>query len=167
MGTIEILYIIALLICVVCGNLWMHQIYVDGNGTSSGDNGLIRILQRFASGDFHYHLFTNNFTVTAATVLTDLTELSATGYTLQTVTAAAFTLVGVASHNGSIMAAPIGFGTNSSGGSVSTYGYYITDTANTTLLAATNWDTLPTVTLNGGSWPVVVPVFGDFSQFTS
>lgn len=165
MFDLDTVYVVALFICLVCGNLWMHQIYVDGNGTASGDNGLIRILQRFANGDFKYKLFTNNFTITAGTQLSDLTQLAVSGYAAQTVVAASFTLVGVAGHNGSIMAAPISFGTNASGGSVSTYGYYITDTADTVLLAAANWDVLPTVTLNGAVFPIVVPVFGDFSQF--
>jgi hypothetical protein len=145
----------------------MHQIYPDGNGTSSGDNGLIGILQRFATAGFHFHLFSNNVTITKSTTLAALTEQAAAGYSLQSVASGAFTLVGLAADNGSIMAAPISFGTNSSGGSANSYGYYVTDTANTVLLAAANFDSAPIVTANGAAWPVVVPVFGSSSQFVS
>ncbi len=145
----------------------MHQIYPNGNGLATGDNGLIGILQRFAANDFHYHLFSNNHTVTKATLLSSLTEQAAAGYSPQTVLAAAFVLASVVADNGSVMAAPIGFGTNSSGGSVNNYGYYVTDTTDTVLFAAANFDSPPIVTLNGGTFPIVVPVLGDFSQYTS
>jgi hypothetical protein len=145
----------------------MHQIYPDGNGTNSGDNGLIGILQRFISAGFHYHLFSNNVTIGTGTTLASLTEVTATGYAAVTVSSGAFTLVGLASHNGSVMASPIGFGTNSSGGSVNCYGYYVTDTSNTVLLAAANFDSAPVAVPNGSAFPLVVPVFGDFSQYTS
>lgn len=145
----------------------MRQIYPNGNGLATGDNGLIGILQRFAAAAFHFHLFSNNVTITKATTLSGLTELIATGYAQQSVAAVAFTLVGVVNDNGSIMAAPIGFGTNTSGSSKDTYGYYITDNSDGVLFAAANWDSPPITTLNGGAWPVVIPVFGDFSQYTS
>ena len=145
----------------------MHQIYVDGNGAATGDNGLIGVLQRFAAANLNFHLFGNAATITKSSTLASLTEVSASGYAAQTVLATAFTLVGVAADNGSIMAAPIGFGTNTSGGSVDCYGYYVTDTSDTVLLAAANFDSAPIVVPNGGNYPVVVPVFGAFSQYTS
>jgi hypothetical protein len=146
----------------------MHQIYPDGNGLSTGDNGLIGILQRFLVGDLHFHLFTSPTSPVDETILlAGLTEVTAAGYTLQTVLATAFTLVGLASHNGSVMAAPIGFGTNTSGAPVSVYGYYVTDTTDSVLLAISNFDSAPIVVPNGGAWPVVTPAFGDFSQYIS
>ena len=85
----------------------MHQIYPNGNGTSSGDNGLIGILQRFIAAKVNYHLFTNNVTITENTTLAGLTEAVASGYAAVTVVPASFTLVGLAANNGSVMAAPI------------------------------------------------------------
>jgi hypothetical protein len=145
----------------------LHQIYPNGNGTSSGDNGLIGILQRFATAGFHFHLYSNNATINQSTALASLTEQAAAGYALAAVASGAFTLVGVTANNGSIMAAPVSFGTNTSGGSVNSYGYYVTDTSNTVLLAVAEFDSAPIATANGGTFPVVVPVFGDFSQYTS
>ena len=52
----------------------VHQIYPNGNGTSSGDNGLIGILQRFIAAKVNYHLFTNNVTITENTTLAGLTK---------------------------------------------------------------------------------------------
>jgi hypothetical protein len=145
----------------------MHQVYPNGTGASSGDNGLIGILQRFAATGFHFHLYTNAATINQSILLAGLTECVATGYAKVTVAASAFTLVGLASNNGSIMAAPIGFGTNTSGASVNCYGYYVTDESDTVLLAAAQFDSAPVVVANGATFPVVVPVFGDFSQYTS
>lgn len=146
----------------------MHQIYPDGNGAASGDNGLIGILQRFLNGDLHFHLFSAPTTPVDETILlAGLTEVSATGYSAQTVLATAFTLVGLASHNGSVMAAPISFGTNSSGAPVDVYGYYVTDTSDTVLLAIANFDSAPITVPNGQPFPVVTPAFGDFSQYIS
>lgn len=146
----------------------MHQIYVDGNGNATGDNGLIGILQRFLSGDLNFHLFTAPTTpVDETLLLAAITEVAAAGYALVAVPAANFTLVGLAAHNGSVMAAPISFGTNTSGSPVSCYGYYVTDTANTKLFAVANFDSAPIVVPNGIAFPVVTPAFGDFSQFIS
>ena len=146
----------------------MHQIYPDGNGTSSGDNGLIGILQRFIAGDLHFHLFTAPTSPVDETILlAGLTELAAPGYTAKTVLFTDFTLFGLAAHNGSAMAAPISFGTNTSGSSVDVYGYYVTDTADTVLFAIANFDSAPITVPNGAAWPVVTPAFGDFSQYIS
>ena len=145
----------------------MHQIYPNGNGTSSGDNGLIGILQRFIAAKVNYHLFTNNVTITENSTLAGLTEAVASGYAAVTVPPANFTLVGLAANNGSVMAAPISNGTNTSGSTVNVYGYYVTDLGNTVLLAAANFDSPPIAVTNGSPFPPVVPVFGSFSQYLS
>lgn len=166
MGIVEILCIVAIVGACTIGNLWMHQIYVNGNGTTSGDNGLVGILQRFVAANLHYHLFSNSYAIVKGTMLFNLTEVSETGYAAVTVNGTSFTLAGLAADNGSLMAAPIGFGTNG-GSSVDCYGYYVTDTSNSILYAAANFDGGAITVPNGAAFPVVVPVFGDFSQYTS
>lgn len=169
MGAIEILTILAIVAAVGFNAVWMHQIYPYGNGTATGDNGLIGILQRVASLDFKYHLFTApTVAINQTLTLAGLSEVSGgIGYSEQTVNGSAFTLVGLAAGNGSIMAAPISFGTYTGGGSISIYGYYVTDVGSTVLLAAANFDAAPIVVPNGGTFPVVIPVLGDFSQYAS
>lgn len=130
------------------------------------DACLVALLQRIANGDFHFHLFGNNHTPSPTTVLGDLTELgSGTGYAIQTVAAADFTLTGVTAHVGSITAADISFGPWSSGADVA-YGYYITDTTNTILLAVARFDGAP-LPAGTGNVIVVTPKLGDFSQYTA
>lgn len=169
MGFLEIATILSILFAVAVNAVWMHQIYPNGNGTTSGDNGLVGILQRFVAGDLRFHLFTAPTSPIDQTLtLAGLTELAASGYGNTAVAAAAFTLGGVVSNNGSLMAAPIGFGTNTGGSTISNiYGYYVTDDLNTVLLAAANFDSAPLSVLNGAAFPLVVPVFGDFSQYLS
>lgn len=131
----------------------MQQIYPDAS--------LVPILQRFLAGDLHYHLFSNNVTPGNASVLGDFTEAVYGTYAPITVIAADFTLTGVAGHVGGATAAAIAF-LNDSGGDLGMYGYYVTDTSNTILIAAARFDSAPAVKHNGESW-IITPTFGDFS----
>lgn len=131
----------------------MQQIYPDA--------ALVPILQRMLVGDLNYHLFANNVTPDQSTVLGSLTEAAWTGYAPITVLASAFTLTGVAAHVGGVTANVIAF-TNTSGGDQSAYGYYVTDTANTVLIAVARFDSAPVTKHNTESW-LVTPTFGNFS----
>lgn len=145
-----------------------HQIYVNGNGTTAGDNGLVGILQRFVADDLLYHIFISpTVAIDNTLTLAGVTELAVVGYAAQTVAAADFSLGSVTANNGSLLAAPIAFGTNGTGGNISVYGYYATDVGSTVLFFAANFDSFPIVVPSGGALPMVVPVVGDFSQFLS
>lgn len=126
------------------------------------DAALVPILQRFLAGDFHYHLYTNNLTPDDASVLGDFTEAAWGGYAAQTVVAADFSLTGVSAHVGGVTGLPVTF-TNSSGGDQSAYGYYVTNTGNTQLLACARFDAAPVLKHNTESW-LVIPTFGDFQD---
>ena len=133
----------------------MNQVYPNA--------GLVLFLQRMALGDFHFHLYANNYTPVKGSTLLNFTEAPWLGYVDIAVAAAAFTLYGVAGNVGSLLAAPIAF-VNTSGAPQSAYGYYVTDTSDTILLAAAIFDASPISQNNGDSW-LVTPVLGDFSQF--
>jgi hypothetical protein len=135
----------------------MHQIYPDV--------GLLAWLTRMITGDFHYHLYVNNFTPDRDTSLGALTEMAIAGYAIVTVTAAQFTLSGVAGHVGSVIAPPIAF-LNGTGGSEDAFGYFVTKTDNTTLLIASRFDGAPLSKVAGDYW-VVTPTLSDLSQFAS
>jgi hypothetical protein len=94
-----------------------------------------------------------------------LTEAAWTGYASITRTWSDYTINGVAANAGYAIAAPITF-TNSSGGTVNPYGYYVTDTGSTLLLAIARFDGAPTPILASGSLNVI-PTWGDFSQLTA
>jgi hypothetical protein len=131
----------------------MDQIYPDVS--------LVPLLQLLAANGFHFHLYTNNATIDRAITLGGLTEAAWSGYAPVNVTSGAFTLSSTVGHVGSLLAAPIAF-VNASGSSQTAYGYFITDTANTTLYAAAQFDSAPITKVNGDSW-IITPVIGDFS----
>ena len=135
----------------------MDLIYVDA--------GLLTQLSAVLSTDKKYHLFTNNAMPGPATVLADLTEASFPGYASVTVTSGGWTSSGVSGHVGYKIAPAITF-TNSSGSSVSVYGFFVTDSTGTILLAAARFDAAPIVIPNGGTQQVI-PSWGAFSKFTS
>lgn len=135
----------------------MHQIYPDV--------GLVEFLERMVADDFHFHLYTNNVTPDRDTELADLTEMAIAGYAIVTVTDADFALSGVAGHVGTVLAAPIDF-LNGTGAPVNAYGYYITNVANTILLAVARFDDAPVSKAAGDSW-IVVPTLSDLSQYSS
>lgn len=135
----------------------MNQIYPD--------EGLVRMLERLITDDVRYHLFTNNVTIDRDTVLADLTEQTGgTGYATVDVELADWTLSGVTSHVGSLMAPPISF--TPAGGDWTLYGYYVTDVAGSELLWAANFDGAPITQLDGDPL-LITPVVGDLSKYAS
>jgi len=129
------------------------------------DEGLVTQLTRILNGTVRYHLYTNNLTPDLDTVLGDLTEAAWTGYASVTKTFSDYTISGVAGHAGYAIAAPTSF-SNGSGSPVNTYGYYVTDSGSTLLLAIARFDGAPLSIAAAGSLPVV-PVWGDFSQLSA
>jgi len=126
------------------------------------NEGLVMQLLLIATGQLRFHLFTNDVDPDRDTVLTDLTEAAWGGYAVHDLDETDFTLNGVAGDTGFIVAALIAFA-NTSGGTVSAYGFYVTDVAETTLLAVTRFDSAPVSKLNGQSY-LVTPAWGDYSE---
>jgi hypothetical protein len=129
------------------------------------DQGLVYQLQQILTAGVKYRLFVNAITPTLGTVLASLTEASFSGYAPVSLSWSNYTLNGVSGHNGYALAPPIVF-TNSSGTSQNVYGYYVTDSADTLLLAVALFDGAPVVIPTGGT-ETVLPTWGDFSQLSS
>lgn len=128
------------------------------------DDGLVEQLTRILNGGIKYHLFTNNVTPDLGDIVSTYTEAAWTGYAAVAQSFSDYAINGVSGHNGFAIATPISF-SNSSGGSVNAYGYYVTNTAGTKLLAAARFDSAPVSIPNSGSTQVV-PVWGDLSQLS-
>lgn len=129
------------------------------------DQGLVYQLSQILNTTVNFHLYTNNLTPTLSTTLSALTEAAWTGYALVGQNWTNFTLSGVAAHNGYAIAPPITFN-NGSGSTQTAYGYYVTDSANTILLAVARFDSAPISIPAGGNYPVV-PTWGDFSGLSA
>lgn len=133
----------------------MNQIYPD--------EGLVMQLTRIAEGTLRFHLFTNNETPDRDSVLADFTEAAWAGYAAVDLDETDFVTTGTAGHVGYMYADPIAF-VNTSGADVDAFGYYVTDTSETVLLAVARFDSAPITKADAESF-LVTPVWGDFSQF--
>jgi hypothetical protein len=129
------------------------------------DNGLVEQLTRVLNGSVKYRLYTNNYTPDLNAVLASVTEAAFAGYANVSQTFANFTLNGVSGHQGFAIAPPVSF-SNTSGGPVNVYGYYVTDSGGTLLLAIARFDSAPIVIPNGGNVQVI-PIWGDQSLLSS
>lgn len=128
------------------------------------DDGLVAQLNLILSSSPKWRLFTNNYTPGLSDTLASVTEAAWTSYAAVTKTWSDFTLNGVAAHNGYALASPAVF-TNGTGGNVTAYGYYVTDSGNTKLLAIALFDA-PQVIPAGGTLSVL-PTWGDLSQLSA
>jgi len=129
------------------------------------DDGLVEQLNRILTATVKYRLFTNNVTPALGDVVATYTEAAWTGYAAVSQTFSDFTINGVSGHNGFAIAPPISF-SNSSGSPVNAYGYFVTNSGGTILLAVARFDSAPVTIANGGSTSVV-PVWGDYSQLSA
>jgi hypothetical protein len=129
------------------------------------DEGLVYQLSKTLATAVKYHLYTNALVPTLSTVLANLTEATWAGYVSVAQDWTAFTIQGVSAHNGYAIAPPINF-TNTSGAPVSAYGYYVTDSGATKLLAVAAFDSPPITIANLGNYSVT-PTWGNFSALSS
>lgn len=129
------------------------------------DTGLIRTLLQVVGDGLIYNLFTNDYTPTLSDALTDYTVANWSGYASQTVTQLDFITQEVTAHVGGISAGPLAF-YNTSNDPVVVYGYFVTDSTGTTLVAAARFDLAPITIPNGGLFPVT-PILGDYSGLSS
>ena len=131
------------------------------------DVSLVKLLQRMVASDLHYHLYVNDVTPDRDTEIGDLTEMTVvSGYNPITVAAGDFSLTGVSAHKGTVIASPITFVITAGSGVSNVYGYFVTDTGNTSLLAVARFDSAP-ISLSAGASIPVTPIFGDSSQYSS
>jgi hypothetical protein len=126
------------------------------------DDGLNQWLDRMIVGNLLFGLFTNNVTITRSTTWASaaLTEASWAGYSRVTVNSG--WVVSVVGHLGFAIGTPIAFA-NSSGSTVSPYGYFVLDSTGTWLMAAAQFDGAPVAIADGDSY-VMVPSLGDLSK---
>ena len=121
--------------------------------TSSGGTGLLGVKA---------HLFTNNVTPNRADLLSTYTEAAWTGYASQTLSGWA-----VASLDGTFhalsTASPVIFN-NGSAGTVSAYGYFVTDSGGTNLLYAERF-AAPPVSILAAQSLTLTCTFTDTSEF--
>lgn len=125
------------------------------------DIGLVKILLRFASPNFRWHLYTNNYTPVSGSVLANFTEAAWGGYAPVVVNGTDFTITGITGHIGTIAALPVGFG-NTTGSPQPAYGYFVTDdnASPTDLFACARFDAAPIDVPDGGGL-AVIPIFSD------
>lgn len=127
------------------------------------DGGLIFMLQQIVAAGLKLHIFTNNITPSDSTTLGSLTEAAWTGYAAQTLVAGNWVSLGVNLHVGTIVYPTCTF-SNTSGSPVTAYGFYITDTTNTNLVAVGLFDGSPvTIAATIGTYSFI-PTIGDLSQ---
>jgi hypothetical protein len=127
-------------------------------------NGLIYQLTQIVSGSPVLGLFTNNYTITDASLFSNLTEAGWTSYARITLTSGNWVSLGVAGGIGTI-AYPTCTFTNGSVAAVTTYGYFILDPTSTYLLAAGNFAGAPiTLAASGGTYSFI-PTWADKSQY--
>ena len=96
-------------------------------------------------------IYTNNYTPTDATLLSDLTQATWSGYSAIALSAANWGAVTVASHLASSpYTLTLAFTRSVTGTAVSNFGWYITDSGNSLLYAAARFATAPLVVTNAG-----------------
>lgn len=109
-----------------------------------GENRCVEfIVNKVSQGDLKLKLYTNNVTPGEATILSDLTESTGTGYAAITFTGASWTVTGgVASYAEQTF--------TYTGAEATVYGYYITNNAGDELIAAELFSDGPYVIPAGG-----------------
>lgn len=127
------------------------------------DEGLIWLLQQLAANNLKMHLFTNNISPSRATTLAGLTEATWTGYAVVTLASGSWVSLGVGGNVGTLAYPAVTF-SNTSAGSVTAYGFYITDNAVTKLLCVGLFDGSPVTLVATTGTYTFVPTIGDLSQ---
>lgn len=125
------------------------------------DTALIYLLQKVVQPKLTYHLYRNNITPDVNSTLPLFAEAVYSGYAPIDVLASAWTFTQVSAHVGELKALDL-FWSNTSPSSFSVYGYYVTDSTGTVLVAAAKFDNAPVV-VPVGKYVQVTPMLGSFS----
>jgi len=122
------------------------------------DVALVPVLEFLADQNLTYHLFENDVTPDANTVLADLTEPAWGGYNPITVIGSEWIPNSPVNGVGLLLHPPISFA-NGSGGSQDAYGYFRKDQAGN-LMAVCRFDDAPRTKADGEAW-TIIPILGD------
>ncbi len=114
------------------------------------------ITDHLGATNYYYRLFTNNVTPGTATVLTDFTEATFTGYAAIQGNAITWPAASLAAHVAQSTGSNITFN-NTSGSPVTVYGVYVTDGATATKLYFAERDTNAPVSIPAGGSYVYTP----------
>jgi hypothetical protein len=125
------------------------------------DAGLVPILTKIVGTGLIYNLYINDVTPGVGSVLGDFQIANWSGYASVMVPAAAWSLQVVEGDVGKFQADAILF-FNSSPGDRVTYGYYVTDSSGTNIVAAARFDLAPVTIRRGDAYPVL-PLLGVYS----
>lgn len=137
-------------ILVNTGKMWLGSLAMAGGHPS-------------LDGNVKIHLFKNNVTLSRTTVIGSLTESTYTGYAAQTLNGA--TDGGIDVNNWDTWSWPVKtFQQTGASASETAFGYYVTDSAGTTLLWGENFTT-PQVFTNSGDGFTITPTFSFGSLF--
>lgn len=107
-----------------------------------------------APGNLHFHLYSNNHTPVVSDTLSSYTEVSGSGYAVQSVAPAGWT-VSTVSNVTSAVASDIVF--SFTGSIAAIYGYFITDASDATLLAAELFSAVQSIPSGGGTLTLTAP----------
>jgi len=110
------------------------------------------IVNKTAQGDLKLKLFTNDYTPVEGTVVGNFTECTATGYAAKTLTGASWTIATVANVTTASYAAQ----TFTMSSAANCYGYYVTNSAGTSVLFAEKFPSVFTIPSGGGSVTVTL-----------
>jgi hypothetical protein len=100
------------------------------------------------TSNWKMHLFSNNASITAATVVGDLTEVATTGYAVQNMPPADWTLTTVTTDDKQAACAKKTFTMSVA---TTSYGYFVTNAAGTTLIGAENFGEAYVLGSSGGT----------------
>lgn len=123
------------------------------------DAAELALLNRIFTGDETMHLFVNDITPGAATVLGDFTECTCTGYAAEAMVSESYT-VHTVGDNGQADYVQIDFVMSDNGDPDETiYGYYVTNDAGDTLLFAERFSSSVVLPSDGGTISVTLAGF--------
>ena len=119
----------------------------------------LSLAQYILSADLKLKLFSNNYQPNKNSVIASFTEVTGGGYTSKTLATASWTFTSSGLAIATYTAQTFSF-TGTIGGSGSVYGYYVTDTAGTTLYWAENLPSAVSPFIPGNiSYVRITPVF--------
>ena len=116
-----------------------------------------RMLNNTATGDLKLHLFTNSVTPAKGDTTSSYTEASDSSYGVITLTGATWSVATV-SH---VTTATFTAQTFTFAGAQTVYGYYLTDSAGTTLVGAEAFPSALTIPSGGGTITVTLNITGN------
>jgi hypothetical protein len=128
---------LSLLVAAITAGILLDTIFINSGGCQDALTGWSGGASKLSAG--RLRLFQNNVTVSDATVLSGLTECTATGYAAVNLTSASWNAPTFSSPTASMTPVAAFSFTTANASPVTVYGAYITDSTNTTLLACWNF----------------------------